>query len=692
MKKLFVIVLVLFATQDILAQRRLKYSDIFAGIGKEKAEDTYLKLKEYQKQDPTFINTYFQSLLIDWKWLKESDPFLNPDENSLLRYDCKLYHNLSLGKLKADEKDVKKNKDFYSNVQMIPNMASLEHQDVINYLEKLKTEIFEYDQNVEKILNNYNHTVDKYNHCMAIFRDICARQINYKDLILDNSIELKQQLEELNASFDSVIYFFDEYKTSIKNYPIKNYDQKRNIIPINVYRLDGLTSSDFLQANVNLWDYSSWVKQIFKEMNGPVLEAKSSIEKEIKTIRDKAQSVKGENTDRTIYHELNRKVLYHNEKYDYHSILSSALEYETELCNLRIACGKSANSTTDEYSLKEPFSRKISYLDLLMERVNNTYNYLNQMKERANKQNLSKHGGVINNLYGQPDKLTSKIDNQLKNEVKEIENSILDNIKFFTDLDNNNTIAQATALKGVKFTVANSNVEFNNATLNQAVTLFNSSDIKGNIAVCGYIKNANNSKAFVAKVAPNGTTTMLSTFDCAAMAINMAHYAYCTENGLVAVCSSSKDGAIKSYAISFDNTGKQISNIDLGVTQIPTSAKFDEIMDEMIVSCQNESQATFVKANFSNKQANILGSLDIKGEVVDIVKNQDQYIAVANFTELNKQASNNNEIAKITISNQVEGVSLNTQKDSKAIKLAKVNGKLKLISIQNNKTCYQEIK
>ena len=86
-------------------------------------------------------------------------------------------------------------------------------------------------------------------------------------------------LEELENSFDSTIYYLQNYQTAIKNYPIKNYNQKYKLLPIETYRLHGLTGSDFLKDEIPIWNYGTWVKNVRQVIKTDIEDMRNQINK-----------------------------------------------------------------------------------------------------------------------------------------------------------------------------------------------------------------------------------------------------------------------------------------------------------------------------------------------------------------------------------------------------------------------------
>jgi hypothetical protein len=71
----------------------------------------------------------------------------------------------------------------------------------------------------------------------------------------------------------------EQYLGLTKTYPLKGYKQSHKILPIQTYRLDGLTTSiNFLVNEIRIWNYADWVKKIQSYESSHVTELRKSVE------------------------------------------------------------------------------------------------------------------------------------------------------------------------------------------------------------------------------------------------------------------------------------------------------------------------------------------------------------------------------------------------------------------------------
>lgn len=701
MKRLLILMMAAAVCSNAFGQRRLKYKDIFDQMGKEPQEHSVLKLAEFQKVNPEFANTYLQVGVIQWGWLREQDPFLDYAYVKELIYNTKLYLGLAKSKVMADDKEVKKNKVYYSNINITPNPETLDQQDVIDYINKLLAKVDEYDKNVSKIITNYNQAVGKYDGCIDTYKMIVARQSNYKNLLLTNTPDLRAQLKDLSQNFDSVKYYFDEFKSALGSYPIKDYDQKTKVVPIETYRLEGLTPSDFLKPVINIWDFNSWVAEAFSKMDGDIVKLKGDAEREIKSIRARVldfQKQKAE-TDTVMEISASNKTVNLIEKYDFESLLSAALRYEAAKANFQVTSMHSANKFDNQASRNEDLGQKANYYYDLMLMAENAKQWLDIFGSRINDNNILKHQEGVNSLYGGKQKLQGQHIQQEKAVLAKLESDNLANFQKFV-VDQLNPENQEIAYSGKKIPTQPSDANFALAAAGSYKTLYTIKDGNGHRYVCGYLKtSATASSGFVAMLKPDGTVAWLTQLNGAATGSNKVVQVIPSKfAGAVAVVANTNGENVKTSVFYLDANGKASNKTDLTSSHYPAAACYDEIADAVTVVTKGKiGNEERVEADLCDVETVVLGqkqtspcptSFWLKGQVVDIIKGEDGYIVVCNYRELKiddvLNTSNSNIAAVVATMQGSKANIMKADKSVRAIKAFKVNAEtISLIGSQN---------
>lgn len=689
MKRIFILIILAAVASNLFAQRRLKYKDIFDRIGKEPAEHSVLKLSEFQKINPEFPNTYLQIGTIQWNWLKEEDPFLNYQYVERLIYNTKLYLGLAKSKINADEKEVKKNKTYYGNFNITSSIDDLDQQAVLNYIQKISDKVLEYEKNVTAIINNYNSTVSKYNTCLDTYKSIVARQSNYKNLLLTSTGEYKQQMKDLSQNYDSVIYFFNEFKTALGNYPIKNYNQNLKITKIATYRLEGLTSSNFLKPEITIWDYQSWVKDAFKLMDGDINTLKDGGEQEIKNLRARVASLKESQAETDSIQEvtIKNKLVNLTEKYDYESLLSASIKYETDKANFQIASMRSANNINNPASFNESLESKANYYYDLYSQAENAKKALKVLKERISDKNISKQEQLVNSLYGGKTKFSSYEKEELA-KINTIEDTNINNFQKYA-VNQLYPVGEEVTVQGKKINLEAKFTPFSEAATGSCNTVYTIKDDNGNRYAAGYVKtSATNSSGFVAKIASNGTPIWFTNVNAApAGENNVVRIIPSNFSGILVLVGNSSASGCKTSVIKLDNNGKQTSKTDLTSTLYPTVVCYDEINEVASVvlkgnngnfSTEKDDDCIVETVTLGQKNSSVLSqTFSLKGKVTDIIKMGENNIIICSFKEIkagNDSQKAGSNIAAVKISpSEISCKTYKTDKDLFAVKAFKIN-------------------
>ena len=688
-KSIIILLLVSIAAQTASAQRRLKYKDVYDDMPNVRPEISYMRYDELRQQDPEFTNTYFQMGLLNWAWLQDEDPFVNTQKVRQLIYDSKLYLGVCQGYLKRDDKEVKKNKMYYMNYNIIPNMEQLDYQDVVNYVNKTIDKVKEYETNVNKILGFYTKTVEKNNNCVEIFKDIVATQSNYKNLLMTADRRIKKQLAELSNDFDSLTYYFNEYKTALASYPIKNYNQQLEIIPISTYRLDGLTTSDFLQPKIPIWDYRTWVKEVTGTMDGNIADVKNQSIAYVNDIRSKTNQYERDNqpTDAITEFKTNNKLINLTEKYDYKSLMSACVNYETALANLKLVALKSNNRVTDSTSMAEPYTSKAVYYYDLYQHKDKCDKQLELIQNRTNNRSCNKHKVFIDTLYTSTDEFNNNFASAQRSNLKSIEDSYLANMKTFAANEFNPENLQVQWQKAnVPLTIYTGT--FEEAQVGNYYTLCNVRDAFGNRYSSGFRKaTSTTATGFVMKTGFDGKVMWLKNVTNSPSGKNFVVSVIPGEGSSYVITTLASDAqGNKTQVAKFDDSGKQTAKVDFKSPHVPVASAYDDVNEQVTVVFKGESlnsgataeDAAIETGDFATKASTPKASFSLEGNVAGVMIASGKIITVCNYKALKSVANkidlkSQGDIALLIVADNVIATPLKSKSPAYSVYPAKIN-------------------
>ena len=171
--------------------------------------------------------------------------------------------------------------------------------------EKLK-EIENIDKRTKNLYDNFYKMVNQYNRCLQIFSEFTSnyqREKNAHLLLSDDDYTL---LKQLKAIADSLPQNIELFQNALKAYPIPEYQPDITFQSINLYGLEGLTSTNFLRNDIVLWDYADWVNTFLTEQTTTY----SAIYRDITT----ALSASAQTPDWILLNRI--------EQLDYHSVMT----------------------------------------------------------------------------------------------------------------------------------------------------------------------------------------------------------------------------------------------------------------------------------------------------------------------------------------------------------------------------------
>lgn len=119
----------------------------------------------------------------------------------------------------------------------------------------------------QELYEAYYQLYDDYETCRMLYVEFAQSYPREKmaHLLLDSArIEL---LNRLSITSDSVQMDIARYQNALQNYPIADYSPEFRWQDIRLYRIDGLTKTEFLQSDVVLWNYRDWVSRFLDQQN-----------------------------------------------------------------------------------------------------------------------------------------------------------------------------------------------------------------------------------------------------------------------------------------------------------------------------------------------------------------------------------------------------------------------------------------
>ncbi|MCQ2226512.1 MAG: hypothetical protein MJZ01_01225 [Bacteroidales bacterium] len=383
-----------FATTGASAQ---KYSEIYDRLPDMSLDQAYSELMSFQKKNPYFANTYIQIGIICEHKMVHTDPLRDINSAQFWSNNAHLFFG-NFGIFYKDG-DFRSNEEYYENLNIKASGKKVTEEDVkafVAYHEKLCKDFRDTTMMIYTAIENAKTS---YNDCISIFLQLCNKYTSYNDMLLRHDKSTDEALNKLSAEISNCEKQFAEYKRLTKAFPILGYRQIYEKKPIETFRLDGITNSDFYSNRFTIWDFQAWIdgyREIYNksivplrkeivDINAKFAEAKSSFEK--------GNAPKG--IEEKPFDEL---FIFRLGKYDQNSLVRELFQYlERRRRVIEMACSELAQPKDSSISL---MNRKMRHIYRTDRAINNAKKALDGMQEFITEERIVRFNDFFKKNYG----------------------------------------------------------------------------------------------------------------------------------------------------------------------------------------------------------------------------------------------------------------------------------------------------
>ncbi len=643
--KYILIILLLFSVSYSSYASRLKYDDVYKVVLSGDKDKAYTLLLAYQKQNPKFANAYFQLGLIAKDWAKSFNPYKDFAYTKMFIYNTKLYFNLAKLYMK-DEKG--RNRSYYKNAPIIPKGKKLKIEDIEEFIDAQTEEIKDYEKNVVKIINNYNKSVEFYNDCVSLFMKINSDYAKIKNIYLSNDKALLFDLQKLETNFDSALFYFKEYKTSLKAYPLGIYNQTYELKDIVTYRLDGLTYSNFLQNKIILWNYKKWVHDVYNVKSEDIKNNNNEILALDNTIKEKINMLQNGNYSNTYKpFKLDNKFIYKIEKFDNNSLLIKLFKLNEEKINFLVNFKKEIN---DPVKINDfPLLKRAEYCYNLLNEKNKADSinkiYYNAVKPDQIKKYINFYINTYGGLKGLKEYYFRQemfFDTKMKDALINLKNQLYSSfVSLGTDslVYNNYRISPEIHIPDNKNNNPNTFYITNFSLTKKNKLWFSGYFVDENLGIHGFTGFSDDKKK-VNFINTDNTETGKS--------YNTVTIGF--SDGCYTINTNFND-EIKNTLLRYDNKGKLLSKTELPYKKVPRLIKYDDINNNIFIvfngnkmsKFSNDKEQIFYHYNPEDQLQTYEIKMTGKLNVFDMIRVNKKLLVFSNFmdyTDLNGKSVN----------------------------------------------------
>lgn len=375
--------------------QNVKYKDIAPMIESTSEEYAFNVLKEFLNKnlDHPAANLRIADFYI--KQAQKTDPLIEYSKKQALAKQAQ--QRLFKANILIDEKEVKKNDAYYIWIATRNQSVQPEYEMVHQYIEEEKEEVNKILNSLPSVYNDFTNSVTYYDEAVKEFMEISGNYSSLKNLYLLYDSKLDGKFASLKSNYDSCLWYFSQYKAKTDTFPLKNYNQKLNIKPINVFRYDGLVSQvNFLKNDISVWNYAAWVDTVRSVINGEI----ESLRKLLNTNEERQdralESLSSGNVgSEAKVVEVDKSILFNLLRYDYNNSIVPLLKYKESKQKLLL------DQSNDTYydTAKINIDRKLVYYNKMIYNIKYSDSLIAQFNQRFDPISMQKYSGFLDTYY-----------------------------------------------------------------------------------------------------------------------------------------------------------------------------------------------------------------------------------------------------------------------------------------------------
>ena len=275
------------------AQKKVKYKDIFGLLSTKQYEAAEPFLKEYLKEneDPNaylFMGIVFQEKSGKDDILRQT-PLAIAHMDSAISFYQKAYQTIT-------DKEIKRKDEYYQSYNrrdLRTGEFGVKLSDIQFDLEKKMEGLKEKIDRVKMVEYYFSLSDSLYKRSNELYGSIIKEFDAEKDFFLRADQNTIKALASLSSRYDSCLKAFDQFKAGMATVGKTGYAHSVNKVEIKNFKVDGLSTADFYQNDLQLWDYKTWAqnaKQAIEKDIFPIREHLISYDIEINKLREKMNS------------------------------------------------------------------------------------------------------------------------------------------------------------------------------------------------------------------------------------------------------------------------------------------------------------------------------------------------------------------------------------------------------------------
>jgi len=635
-KKIVILYLFLAFPLSYVTAQPTDYEDFYKIINSFSDEKVYSKLLFYQRQDPYFANTYAQLGFVINKLMLKTDPL--KDYNQAINWAETGILYLALYKHYMHENESRSNKSFYTNLPINKTEDRFTNLDLTNYANYYTKQFESYRDSLKLVYGAIERSKEYYGKSISLYRDLNNRFNNQNDLWLQTDDKILGEIKKLKDYFDSTIINFNIYKEHCKTFELKDYNQKYTLKSIQTFRLDGLTNSNFLANEFQIWDFGTWTNEFLAVYNSDIL----PLRQETETINqwfsenEKLQidrKVDLKNAPKPIFDE---KYIFKLGKYDNNSLVRELMTYKNAKYKFLQKYNDPLNSPYD--SIVDILSRKARFYNDLRVSKQLADSSLLVFEGAINQERVNRFSNFFTSSYGGKSGLIDYSKKQ-KEELEKILNISFINLKGFLRYQND-IYDKVSFFKYKNDSIPTYKVPFD------FIGKYRTNDVSRISGKPSYISGFDISKTnatqFVSFVDKSNKIKWYKQIDKpfavsqdANSSVSSKVHSY--NGGCIAIFTRQSNEMINTL-VKLDSTGKELYRTPIAVATYPVFINCDDINQRVMIACKGislkKSEELEVATICQTDSVGVVKwktALYVAGDIIDIIRTEGLFQVFLNY-------------------------------------------------------------
>jgi len=624
---------------QILAQPA-DYDDFFKTINSLTDEKLCSRLLDFQRKDPHFANIYAQLGTVAHRLMIKTDPLKDFDQAVKCADNGILY--LSLFTHFMTDNESRANKSFYENLPIAKADKHYSNPDLVNYITGLTQLITTYRDSLKMTYRTLEQSKEYYGRSIALFKSLNVRFNSLNEVLLRTDSNLIVEINKLEQLFDSTIYYFKTYTELTKTFPLEDYHQKYVLKPIKTFRLDGLSNSNFLLDEFEIWDFGTWVDEVLTTYKADILPLRDETAKINQWLVDNEIKLKDGRLEpaNALKEDIDEKFIFKLGKYDNNSLVRELFAYRSGKIKFLAKSIDPLNSKTD--SVIDLFTRKTRYYHDLALNKQLVDSFLTVYESTITQDRIDRFKEFFNTAYRGKEGLLTYITNQ-KEELNEVIGHSFENFKSFMKFQKDYFEKPNYAkFRGEMVPTFSLNSYFEDKHRTNDVFRISGKPV----FISGFEVTKTSAVPFIAYIESGNKVKWFKQIDKPSIlgkerfaGINSKIYGH--KGGCVGVFCKQIPEIVNNFAI-LDSTGKLESFTTIPISEYPVFLNYDDINQRALIAFQGKDSLRLDE--MENSTVCLIDSIgniswkcgfDLAGNIIDIIKTDNLYQVFLNYKSYN---------------------------------------------------------